>query len=138
MRENNIQEVICRYDFSSDILGVKSNKNFQYFETVEMDDGLLLDFDADNVPVSLEILDASKRFNLTRESLKNIIFFKMEVSIDEPLNKDSDGNDVVRGFLDHSFLIDYYVLDSVSNSKRKQNGYNAYKQIAYKIPKILV
>lgn len=83
MRENNIQEIICRYDFSSDILGVKSNKNFQYFETVEMDDGLLLDFDADNVPVSLEILDASKRFNLTRESLKNIIFFKMEVSIDE-------------------------------------------------------
>ena len=48
-----------------------------------MDDGLLLDFDVDNVPVSLEILDASKRFNLTRESLKNIIFFKMEVSIDE-------------------------------------------------------
>lgn len=35
-------------------------------------------------------------------------------------NIDSDGNDVVKGFLDHSFLIDYYVLDSVSNSKRKQ------------------
>ena len=83
MKENNIRQAICRYDDSSDILGVKSNKNFQYFETIEMDDGLLLDFDADNVPVSLEILDASKRFNLTCESLKNIVFFKMEVCIDE-------------------------------------------------------
>ena len=58
MRENNIQEVICRYDVASDILGVKSNKKFEYRETIEMGDGLLLDFDVDNVPVSLEILDA--------------------------------------------------------------------------------
>ena len=35
-------------------------------------------------------------------------------------NIDSNGNDVVQGFLDHSFLIDYYVLDSLSNSKREQ------------------
>lgn len=35
-------------------------------------------------------------------------------------NIDNNGNDVVQGFLDHSFLIDYYVLDSISNSKRKQ------------------
>ena len=31
-------------------------------------------------------------------------------------NVDSNGNDVIKGFLDHSFLIDYYVLESVSNS----------------------
>ena len=35
-------------------------------------------------------------------------------------NIDSNGNDVVQGVLDHSFLIDYYVLDSISNSKREQ------------------
>ena len=35
-------------------------------------------------------------------------------------NIDNNGNDVVQGFLDHSFLIDYYVLDSISNSKREQ------------------
>ena len=83
MRENNIQEVICRYDVASDILGVKSNKKFEYRETIEMDDGLLLDFDVDNVPVSLEILDASKRFNLPCEGLNNIVFFKMEVCIED-------------------------------------------------------
>ena len=35
-------------------------------------------------------------------------------------NIDNNGNDVIQGFLDHSFLIDYYVLDSISNSKREQ------------------
>lgn len=83
MGENNIQEVICRYDVASDILGVKSTKKFEYRETIEMGDGLLLDFDVDNVPVSLEILDASKRFNLSCESLNNIVFFKMEVCIED-------------------------------------------------------
>ena len=35
-------------------------------------------------------------------------------------NIESQGNDVVRGILDHSFLLNYYVLDSISNSKRQQ------------------
>lgn len=35
-------------------------------------------------------------------------------------NVASDGNDVIKGFLDHSFLINYYVLESTSNSKREQ------------------
>lgn len=83
LKENNIQEVIYLYDSSSDVLGIKVSRDFQYAETVEMDDGLLLDFDVDNVPVSLEILDASKRFNLAKESFKNIICFKMDVCVDE-------------------------------------------------------
>lgn len=33
---------------------------------------------------------------------------------------DTSGNDVLKGFLDHSFLIDYCVLDSVSRTKREQ------------------
>lgn len=33
---------------------------------------------------------------------------------------DTSGNDILKGFLDHSFLIDYCVLDSVSRTKREQ------------------
>lgn len=83
MKENNIQEAIYKYDSFSDVLGIKVNHEFQYGETVEMDDGLLLDFDLNNIPVSLEALDASKRFNLPKESLDNIVFFKMEVCVEE-------------------------------------------------------
>ena len=59
MKEDNIKEVICKYDSNADILGIKVNHDFTYGETIEMDDGLLLDFDIDNVPISLEVLDAS-------------------------------------------------------------------------------
>ncbi len=81
--KNNFHEVICRYDSKADILGIKVNHDFSYEETVEMDDGLLLDFDINNVPVSLEVLDASKRFDLSKESLNNIVCFKMDVCVDE-------------------------------------------------------
>lgn len=83
MNENNIKEIVYKYDDSADTLGVKVTHGFQYDKTVEMDDGLLLDFDENNVPVSLEILDASKRFNLTKESLRNVIFIIMNVLVDD-------------------------------------------------------
>ena len=83
MSENNMQELIYKYDRHADILGVKVNRKFHYGETVEMDEGLLLDFDVNRVPVSLEILDASKRFNLPGDSFENVVFFKMEVCIEE-------------------------------------------------------
>lgn len=35
-------------------------------------------------------------------------------------NLDSNGNDVLRGFLNHSFLIDYFVLNSISKTRREE------------------
>ena len=85
MKENNIQNIIYKYDDSSDILGIKVNRKFEYGQTIEMDEGLLLDFDVDNVPVSLEVLDASKIFNISKKGLENIVFFKMEVCVEDRL-----------------------------------------------------
>ncbi len=81
--KGDVQEVVCRYDISSDILGIKVNYDFSYEQTVEMGENLFLDFDVNNVPVSLEILDASKRFNLPKECLKNIICFNIDICVDE-------------------------------------------------------
>lgn len=83
LRENNNSyEVIYKYDVHSDILGIKVNRDFKYDETVEMDDGILLDFDIDNIPTALEIHDASKRLNVPPESLNNILFLKVNISVD--------------------------------------------------------
>ncbi|WP_299524022.1 DUF2283 domain-containing protein [uncultured Methanobrevibacter sp.] len=65
------------------ILGVKVTNNFTYNETVEMEDRILLDFDKNNVPVSLEIMDASKRFNVPKYSLNDLKFFNMNVVVDD-------------------------------------------------------
>lgn len=76
-----------RYDYSSDILGIKVKRDFFYSETVEVEEGVLLDFDMDNLITALEILEASKKLNIPKYSLKNIIFLKVKVSIDEEFIK---------------------------------------------------
>lgn len=73
------------YDYSSDVLGVKVKNDFIYHETVELEDGVLLDFDKNDVPVSLEIMDASKRFNIPKSSLNDLKFFNMTVVVDNNL-----------------------------------------------------
>ena len=85
MKENidNSFEVDYRYDYAYDVLIIKVTRPFEYEKTIEMDKGVLLDFDVDDVPVSLEILDASQRLNVPKYSLKNLIDFKMSVSVDE-------------------------------------------------------
>lgn len=79
---NNSYEVVYKYDIDSDILGIKVNHDFQYDETIEMDDGLLLDFDVDNMPTALEMHNASTRLGVPPESLINILFLKMNISVD--------------------------------------------------------
>ena len=85
MKENikDSFEVDYRYDYTYDVLAIKVTRPFKYDKTVEMDEGVLLDFDVDSVPVSLEILDASKRLNVPKYSLKKLIDFKMSVSVDD-------------------------------------------------------
>ena len=81
MKENNNSfEVVYKYDAVSDILGIKVVRDFNYGETVEMDDGILLDFDI--IPTALEIHDASKRLDVPPESLNNILFLKVNISVD--------------------------------------------------------
>lgn len=45
---------------------------------------------------------------------------KFEDDEDKKENDTDNGNDILKGFLDHSFLIDYLVLDSLVPSKREQ------------------
>ena len=80
-------EIDYRYDSSVDVLAVKVKRDFNYGETIEMDEGVLLNFDEDNIPISLEILDASKRFNILKYSLKHIFSLHIDVSSDGELIK---------------------------------------------------
>ena len=80
---NNSFELDYNYDSSCDVLVVKVKRDFTYAKTVEMDVGVLLDFDINNVPISLEILDASKIFKVPKGSLNNPSSFNMNVCVNE-------------------------------------------------------
>lgn len=108
---NNSFELDYSYDSSGDVLVVKVKRDFTYAKTVEMDEGVLLDFDINNVPISLEILGASKIFKVPKGSLNNPSSFNMNVCV----NEDSIKIDVIMGV-----LIDYHQtntkLDSLVNN----------------------
>ena len=82
MKQEDSYEVEYRYDETADILGIKVIRDFKYHETIELDEGLLLDFDENNLPTALEMLDASKRLDVPPKSLNDIIFFNMKVIVD--------------------------------------------------------
>ena len=109
--DNNSFELDYSYDASFDILVVKVKRDFTYAKTVEMDVGVLLDFDINNLPISLEILDASKIFKVPKGSLNNPSSFNMKVCV----NEDSIKIDVIM-----EVVIDYHhentKLDSLVNN----------------------
>ena len=109
--DNNSFELDYSYDSSCDVLVVKVKRDFTYAKTVEMDVGVLLDFDINNVPISLEILDASKIFKVPKCSLNNPSSFNMKVCV----NEDSIKIDVIM-----EVLVDYHQkntkLDSLVNN----------------------
>lgn len=76
-------EMEYMYDNAGDILGFRVNKPYSYKVSIELDKGIILDFDEEYVPVALEILDASKLFDVPRYSLNNINDFRMNINISE-------------------------------------------------------
>ncbi|AMK15105.1 DUF2283 domain-containing protein [Methanobrevibacter olleyae] len=109
MKDNSA--VDYKYDSSADVLAVKVKRDFSYHETIEMDEGILLDFDVNNVPISLEVLDASKRFNVPKYSLHNLFSFNMNVCV----NDDCIKIDVTIGVSIHNKQKDS-VLSSLINN----------------------
>ena len=109
--DNNSFKLDYSYDSSCDVLVVKVKRDFTYAKTVEMDVGVLLDFDINNLPISLEILDASKIFKVPKGSLNNPSSFNMNVCV----NEDSIKIDVIM-----EVVIDYHhentKLDSLVNN----------------------
>ena len=75
------------YDSEYDILVIKIENHYDFGKTIEMEEGVLLDFDKNNIPVAIEILDASKRFNVPRYSLKNIPEFNMKIQVNDEVIK---------------------------------------------------
>ena len=59
------------YEYYLDIVNIKAKKDYTYRESIDFDVGVFLDFDVNDFPVNLEILDASKRMNVDKKFLIN-------------------------------------------------------------------
>ena len=57
------------YDMSLDIYTITVDEDFEFNKSLEIEDGVILDFDKDNIPISIEILDISKRLSIKKQEV---------------------------------------------------------------------
>lgn len=66
------------YDLSFDLVDFSKEDEFKFKQSVRLDEGIFLDFDDEDNPVSLEMIGASKIFGVHKRQLENS---RMELNI---------------------------------------------------------
>jgi len=69
--EINQMDAEYTYDYDFDIVNIKVKKEYKYDESVDLETGVLLDFNENKFPVNLEILSASKKLDVEKDFLIN-------------------------------------------------------------------
>lgn len=83
MTDDTNFEVEYKYDMEVDGLFIYVKNDYQYDTSVELDRDVILDFDKNNVPVALEILNASRVLKAPKYALNNIQEIKMSIDINK-------------------------------------------------------
>jgi uncharacterized protein YuzE len=108
-----IFDTSSNYDYNYDIFDIYINKEYKYDSTIKLDEGIFLDFDEDNIPVSLEILDASRITKIDKKNLANSDI-EMYIAVSE---------DLIELNIKFSYPIHNQAID-VSMEKKIANNYN--------------
>lgn len=69
------------YDIEVDSIHIKITDDYNYQESLELENGIILDFSDEGIPVALEILDISDLFSVDKESFENIENINMSIDI---------------------------------------------------------
>lgn len=64
-------EVDMDYDYPLDICTITVKNDYKFGRSLELEEGVILDFDENNVPVSIELLDISKRLGIKKSQIKS-------------------------------------------------------------------
>jgi uncharacterized protein YuzE len=69
------------YDIEVDSIFIKITENYKYQESLELEDGIILDFSEEGIPVALEILDISNLFSVKKDCFNNIENINITIAI---------------------------------------------------------
>ena len=98
------------YDFAFDLVDFSCEGEFRFKRSVELGEGIFLDFDENDLPVSLELIGASKILGVHRKHLNNPKF-KVHVMISE----NSIKTEISMKYLIHQGQFEAKVEKEVSN-----------------------
>ena len=71
------------YDYVGDSLFLYVGDDYQYKRSIRLTDDVILDFDDKDVPVALELLNASKLLHVKKSSLKEPVGLDMNICVGE-------------------------------------------------------
>ncbi|MDO8869529.1 MAG: DUF2283 domain-containing protein [Methanobacteriaceae archaeon] len=71
------------YDYQSDSLLLHITEDYEYKKSVRLEEDIILDFDKNDVPVALELLNASKTLHVKKSSLIQPVSLKMNIGVAE-------------------------------------------------------
>ena len=69
------------YDMEVDSIHIKITEDYEYGESLELEDGIIMDFSDEGIPVALEILDISELFSVKKDCFNNIEDIKITIGI---------------------------------------------------------
>lgn len=84
---NNSSKINYSYDEDTDSLFIYAVDDYVYDESVELNANVIMDFDVDGVPRAIELLSASKLFNMDKSYFDNIVMLKVNIFINEDIIK---------------------------------------------------
>ena len=73
------------YDFVGDSLFFNINQDYEFKRSIRLTDDIILDFNDEDVPVALELLNASKIFNVEKSSLTKPVGLDMSIYIGDKI-----------------------------------------------------
>ena len=74
-------ELTYSYDINVDSIHINITNEYEYKESLELEEGIILDFSTDGIPVALEILDISELFSVEKECFKHIEDIDISITI---------------------------------------------------------
>jgi len=88
MKSEKSFAIETRYENYFDTLAIRVTEPYKYKESIELEEGIILDFDENNFPVALEVLDASKVLKIPKKQyLNEITCVHMNICISDELIK---------------------------------------------------
>ena len=86
MNQNKHFNLEFSYDIDVDSIFINIVDEYDYKESIELEEGIILDFDTYGIPVALEILDISSLFGIDKISFENIQDIQMKIKINSCIN----------------------------------------------------
>ncbi|MBE6496559.1 MAG: DUF2283 domain-containing protein [Methanobrevibacter thaueri] len=80
---NQVKKFDLEYSYDSEVdsIHIRITDKYEYKESLELEDGIILDFSTEGIPVSLEILDISDLFSVDKECFENIENINISIDI---------------------------------------------------------